>query len=143
MAGSTAFFRQSADGTGSSWPSASRTFVIAIGLQYVPPEANVAYAAAMCSGDEFCVPRIIEGLMCTSPSSLIIDGVKPADFAVSATPHMSSLLAMVVYAVLTELYVALRTDIEPVPVPSGVAGVHCSSPTRPPPPWKAPPGRHA
>ncbi len=94
-AGSMAPGWQFADGTGSSSPSPATTFVIAIGWQYVPPAANVAYAAAMCIGDEFWVPRIIDGTISMSVLSFD-DGVKPAAFAVSATPQRSSWEAMVV-----------------------------------------------
>ena len=53
--------RQFADGTSSSLPSASRTDVIATGSQYLPPDANVAYADAIASGDVFWMPRTIDG----------------------------------------------------------------------------------
>ena len=45
----------------STFPLASTTLRIAIGFEYTPPAASVAYADAMSSGETAIAPRPSEG----------------------------------------------------------------------------------
>src|SRR5690554_5065428 len=103
-------------------PLTSVTLVIAMGSQYTPSLANVAYAFAMYRGVESWVPRTIagvgkvgytpfsSGLTWRSPKSSLCIGcvvpLNPIAVAVSATLHRSSLDVMFTNAVLIEVATA-------------------------------------
>ena len=90
----------------------------------MPPEANVAYAAASASGVVDEVPRTFAGYGSNAP----VPELPPAlTTPSSAAPFMmlqrSSCIAMVRYARLTEPLVASATVMTPRP-PSAFPGVH-------------------
>src|SRR5205814_6179525 len=54
---------QLADGTGIFLPVLSVIFRMAMGAQYIPRAATVAYAAAIDSGETLTEPRVNEGML--------------------------------------------------------------------------------
>jgi len=81
---------------------------MAIGLQYIPPLATVANAAASDSGAISFVPRIAAGFGESSPPSA---RCTPIESAVSRMAHRSSLCAMDANAELIEARVAVMTEV--------------------------------
>ena len=85
--------------------------MIAIGREYIPPAASVAYADAMSSGDTPIAPRPSEGTY--APSRVFSDERTPSLCAMSATFSGPTSRVSCAKTVLSERRVAECTDVEP------------------------------
>jgi hypothetical protein len=95
----------------SSFPLGSTTFRIAVGSEYTPPAASVAYAEAMSSGETAIEPRPIAGTNWPRTSS----GVRTPSFrAIPATRPGPTSSVSCAYTVLSERSVACVTEVQPV-----------------------------
>ncbi len=117
ICGSTACV-QFALGMGISSPDGLVTLVIAMGSQYMPPEANVAKAAAIFSGATDWLPSTLAGS--GSKALPLPPCTTPRLAAPSMIEHRSSWVAIAMKAEFTELRVASSTDMTPLLPPSAL-----------------------
>jgi hypothetical protein len=91
----------------STLPFGRTTFVIAIGFEYTPPAASVAYADASSSGVTPIVPSVMDGYGFNSGD------VMPSFRAIATMFSGPTSSARRPYTVLSDCTVALETDSTP------------------------------